>query len=245
MTGLPAVDVRSVSVSYRVARGRVNSLKEFAISIARRQAIFDDFRALHDVSLQVVPGEVLGVIGPNGAGKSTLMKVIARVLPPSDGRVIVRGAVAPMIELGAGFSPELSGHENIVLYGTILGRQPDEMRERARDIAEWAGVRDFLDVPLRGYSSGMVARLAFAVATDRAPDVLLVDEVLSVGDAAFQEKGLGRVRAMVDSGTALVFVTHALEGLRKVADTVAWLDHGDLVGIGEPADVISTYERSI
>ena len=216
-------------------------MKEFAISTLKRKVQREEFWAVRDVSFSLHSGEVLGVIGPNGAGKSTLMKMVARVLPPTEGRMVVRGVVAPMIELGAGFNPEMSAYENIVLYGTLLGRTPSQMRDRVDAISEWAELTDFIDVPIRSYSSGMMARLGFAVATDIEPDVLVVDEVLSVGDTAFQEKSKGRIKALIDSGAAVLFVSHDLETVKAMSDRVLWLDHGRTVMVGDPASVVDAY----
>lgn len=238
----PVVEVRDLGLAYRLTRQRVRSLKELAIYALRRQLQFETFWALRDVSFAVSRGEVFGIVGHNGAGKTTLMKVIARVLPPSEGRVIVRGRIAPMISLGAGFNHDMSAYENIILYGTILGRDPREIRGRVEAIAEWAGITDFLDVPLRSFSSGMLARLGFAVATDRYPDIMIVDEVLSVGDRAFQERSMARIREMVEGGTSLLFVSHNVESVRAIADRVAWFQHGRLRSIGSTDTVLGEYE---
>ena len=205
----------------------------------------EEFYALKNVSLQLRKGETLAVIGRNGAGKSTFLKVVARVLPPSTGRIIVRGDVAPMIELGAGFNPELTGAENIVLYGALLGRSVAEMRSRIEPIAEWAGLTEHLDIPVRAYSSGMVARLAFATATDKSPDLLLIDEVLSVGDEEFRDKSSERTQKMMKSGAAVVLVTHDIETVRKMADRVIYLDHGTVKADGDPESVIQAYHDDI
>ena len=213
--------------------------------MVKRQITYEKLWALKGISLDVADGEVLGVVGPNGAGKSTLMKMLARVLPPTEGRVVVRGTVAPMIELGAGFSMELTAYENIVMYGTLLGRQPEFMRERAPEIAHWASLDDFLDVPLRSYSSGMLARLGFSVATDTDPDVLIVDEVLSVGDAAFQQKSAERMKNMIDDGASVVLVSHNLQTVLEIADRVMWLDQGLIRLEGDPEEVVAAYQASV
>jgi ABC-type polysaccharide/polyol phosphate transport system ATPase subunit len=207
----------------------------------KRQIQFEKLWALNGISLSVSNGEVLGVIGPNGAGKSTLMKVIARVLPPTTGRVVVRGHLAPLIELGAGFNLELTGAENTLLYGTLLGRKPATMKERLPAIARWAELEEYMDVPLRSYSSGMVVRLAFSIAVDGTPDVLLVDEVLSVGDERFQRKSIGRLHELIDGGTAVVFVSHNLESVKDIADRVIWLDQGQVKMVGDTDDVVNAY----
>ncbi len=241
----PAVSLSNVSLAYSLTRNRAGTLKEYAIDVMRRRVEKEVLWALDDVTLELHPGEVLGVIGANGAGKSTLMKVVARVLPPTKGRVVVRGVVAPMIELGAGFNMEMTAYENIVLYGTLLGRTPSEMRDQVGKIAEWAELTEFVDVPLRSYSSGMLARLGFAVATDTDPHVLVVDEVLSVGDASFQEKSKKRILDLIESGTAVLFVSHAMGAVLELADRVLWLDHGRSVMMGDSEEVISSYTEGL
>ncbi len=242
---LPAVELRDVGLAYRLARNRPGSVQELAISFVKRQVSYERLWALQDVSFTVAPGELVAIVGPNGAGKTTLLKVIGRVLPPARGRVIVRGLVAPLIELGAGFNSELTGHENLVIYGALLGHDPRWMREMAPEIAEWAALEDFMDVPVRAYSSGMIARLAFAVATIGHPDVLLVDEVLAVGDEAFRMRSQERLEAMIGEGTAVVLVTHGLELVEERADRALWLDHGRLMAQGDASDVVGAYRDSV
>lgn len=245
MSAETLIEAQNVSVAYRMAHDRAGTLKEFTFQVLRRQVRTESFLAAKDVSFTVSRGETLALIGPNGAGKTTLMKVIARVLPPTEGRVIVRGNVAPMIALGAGFNSEISGFENIVLYGTLLGRDPDSMRERAGAIAEWAGLTDFLDVPVRAYSSGMLARLGFSIATDTEPDVLVVDEVLAVGDEAFQRKSFDRMQQLMSGGTAVLLVSHALDKVKEMSDRVLWLDKGQVQMIGDPEETIAAYKASV
>jgi len=235
------VDVSDVSLAYRRTRHRVSSLKQTAIDTIKKRMEYEEFFALNGVSMQIERGETVAVIGRNGAGKSTLLKVVARVLPPTKGRVVVRGAVAPMIELGAGFNPELTGAENMVLYGTLMGRTPTEMRARIEAIAEWAGLSEHLDIPVRAYSSGMVARLAFATATDSTPDLLLIDEVLSVGDEDFQVRSRARTETMMNGGCAVLLVTHDLATVRNMATRAIYLDHGVPKANGKPEDVIEQY----
>ncbi len=241
----PAISVAGVRLEYRLSRSNVGSIKEYAIKLAKREMKYESLWALDDVTFEVAKGEVFGIIGPNGAGKSTLMKIMARVLPPTEGRVIVRGSVAPMIELGAGFNNDLTGFENIVMYGTLLGRTPERMRERAWEITEWADLTDFIDVPLRSYSSGMLARLAFSVATDIEPDVLVVDEVLSVGDAAFQIRSEERMKSLIHRGASVVIVSHNLDMVTKLADRAMWIDQGKMVLMGEPSEIVAAYERTV
>ena len=235
------VEVNEISLAYRRTRHRVSSLKQTAIDTIKRRMSYEEFYALSNVSFDISPGETVSVIGRNGAGKSTLLKVIARVLPPTNGRVIVRGHVAPMIELGAGFNTELTGAENIVLYGTLLGRSPKEMQSRIEAIADWAGLTEHLDIPIRAYSSGMAARLAFATATDTTPDLLLIDEILSVGDEDFREKSAARTVEMMNSGCAVLLVSHDLDAVQRMSTRAIYLEHGHQKIAGNPAEVIEAY----
>ena len=199
-------------MAYQMARNRASTAKEYVINLLKRQVVYDELWALNDVSFDVRRGEVVGIVGANGAGKSTLMKVLAGVLHPSAGRVIVRGRLSPMIEVSGGMNNELSGRENIVLMGTLLGRTPREMNQRVDPIAEWAGLEEFIDVPVRGYSTGMKARLGFGVATDVKPDVLLIDEVLAVGDEAFRAKSLDRIEyLMLDPELLADQIVHTID----------------------------------
>ena len=245
MSALVPVNVENVTLAYRLARNQAGTLKEFAFQLLKRQVRYEKLWAVDGVSFQVQRGEVFALIGPNGAGKTTLMKVVARVLPPTSGRVIVRGSVAPMISLGAGFNPELTGFENIVLYGTLLGREPQDMRDSVDRIADWAGLSEFMDVPVRAYSSGMLARLGFSIATDVDPDVLVVDEVLAVGDQAFQKKSFDRMHALMNGGTAVLLVSHALDKVEEMADRVMWMDKGIVKMVGDPDEVVATYKESV
>jgi ABC-2 type transport system ATP-binding protein len=240
----PAIALADVRLAYRLSRNHSSSLKEFAIELFKRRVRYEEKLALDGVSLHVMPGEVVAVIGPNGAGKSTMMKLIARVLPPTSGRVVVRGRIAPMIELGAGFNIELTGYENAVLYGTLLGRDPSFVRGRVEHIAEWAGLSDSMDIPVRSYSSGMLARLAFSVAVDVEPDVLVVDEVLAVGDEAFQQRSGERMNQLIEAGAAVVLVSHQMEQVLKRAHRVVWLDAGRVRMNGDPHEVVAAYRRS-
>ena len=237
----PVLEVTDAKLAYRRTRHRVTSLKQTAIDTIKRRISYEQFYALNGVSLEINRGETVAVIGRNGAGKSTLLKVVARVLPPTSGRVIVRGAVAPMIELGAGFNPELTGAENIVLYGALMGRSPKEMAARIESIAGWADLSEHMNIPVRAYSSGMVARLAFATATDNVPDLLLIDEVLSVGDEDFQERSKARTETLMNSGCAVLLVTHDLNTVRTMATRAIYLDHGAPKASGKPEEVIEQY----
>lgn len=236
--------VENVSLAYRIAKDRAGSMKEFAINMLKRQVVYESLWALDDVSFEVAPGEVFSVLGPNGAGKSTLLKLIAGVLPPTSGRVLVRGLISPLIELGGGMNPEMTGRQNIVLFGTLLGRDPSYMRERVGPIGEWTELTEFLDNPLRGYSTGMYSRLGFGIATDVKPDVLLVDEVLSVGDQRFRRKSTERIQDLMSGGTTVILVSHALQMIRDLATRAVWLDHGRVKMIGETDAVVDAYEAS-
>ncbi len=236
-----AIDLRDVSVRYRVPRERIATFKEFAIKWVRRRVEYQVLEALSHVSVRVRRGESLGIVGRNGAGKTTLMKVIARVLKPTGGSVRVNGLVAPLLELGAGFDMELSGRENVFLNGAILGRSRREMQRRFDAIVEFSELGDFIDAPLRTYSTGMVARLGFAIATDVEPEILLVDEVLSVGDIEFQRKCTERIEAILRRGTTLVLVSHSPESLLQLCECVVWLADGRVVADGTARDVVDAF----
>ena len=243
--GEPVIQLDAVGVRYRVPHERIPSLKDYAIQWLKRALTYEDLWALRDVSLEVRPGEALAVIGHNGAGKSTLLKLIARVLRPTEGRVRVRGRVAPLLELGAGFDHELTGRENVFLNGTILGYSEKDIASRFDRIVEFAGLRDFIDMPLRNYSTGMVARLGFAVATDVRPDVLIVDEVLSVGDGEFQTKSRERMEAFRGEGQTMLMVSHNMNAVLAICQRAAWLDHGRLRAVGPAEEVVALYRESL
>lgn len=238
------VELTDASVTYTVLQGASPTLKETVIQALKRRSHNIDVVALRELSLKLYPGDVLAVVGKNGAGKSTLLKVLARVLPPTTGRVIVRGTVAPMIELGAGFNGELTGIENIVLYGTLIGRKPKEMVAATERIYTWAGLEESIHLPLRTYSSGMIARLAFSIATDSRSDLILVDEVLSVGDAEFRKKSRKRMEELVKSDSVVVLVTHDLKAIAKLATHGLWIDHGRIVKFGKIGSVLDAYSKS-
>lgn len=238
----PVIQLEDVSVRYRVPRQRIPSFKEYMIRWLRREVEYNEFWALKGINLEVRQGEAFGVIGPNGAGKSTLLKVVARVLRPISGRVRVRGRVAPLLELGAGFDFELTGRENVYLNGAILGYSRQAISERFERIVDFAGVREFVDAPLRTYSSGMVVRLGFSVATDVRPEVLIVDEVLQVGDAEFGRKSAARIEAFRTAGTTILMVSHNLTAVTKMCARAAWIEHGAVREIGPAGDVVRQYQ---
>jgi len=239
-----AVRLEHVSVRYRVPMERIASFKEYAIRKVQRRISYQDFWAVRDVSVEVFGGEVFGIIGRNGAGKSTLLKLVARVLRPTEGRVWVKGRVAPLLEVSAGLHPELTGRENVFLNGTILGFTYKEMEEKYESIVDFAELRDFIDAPVRTYSSGMVARLGFAIATDVQPDVLIVDEVLAVGDEQFRKRCLARIEQFRNGGATILFVTHSLDVLQYLCNRVLWIDHGEAKALGETAEVVKAYREA-
>ncbi|MBR2698716.1 MAG: ABC transporter ATP-binding protein [Clostridia bacterium] len=227
---------------FRIANDRINSFKEFIVKSLRRQITYRDFYALKHVSFDVRRGEVVGLIGRNGAGKSTLLKVISGILKPTGGRVAVYGNVAPMLELGSGFDMDMTGRENIYLNGAILGYTKEFLDEKYPGIVEFSGIEDFIDVPLRNYSSGMIARLAFSIATVVQPEILIVDEVLSVGDADFRQKSLNRMMELMSGGTTVLYVSHDLKSIREMCTRVVWLDHGEVKMFGDTQAVCDAYE---
>ena len=241
----PVVKIENASLRYYVPRERISSFKEYAIRKVQGKIINEEFWALKDVSFTVNKGEVFGIIGQNGAGKSTLLKMVARVLRPTAGRIWVKGNVAPLLSVGAGFHQELTGRENIFLNGTLLGFTQKQMKEKFESIVEFAGLEGFIDAPIRTYSSGMVARLGFAVATDSEPEILIVDEVLAVGDEAFQAKCFERIETYKARGTTTLLVTHNSQRIRHFCQRVAWLEKGKLKLLGPTEDVVNTYVETI
>ena len=241
---MAVIEVKNVNVTYRVLMNKSSSLKELFRDAIKGKARVIDYVALKDVSFTVDKGEVVAILGRNGAGKSTLLKVLAGVLPPTKGTSVVDGKIAPMIELGAGFHPEMTGSENVLFYSVLMGRSVKSVKERTPAIGEWAGVTDHMGFPLRTFSSGMVARLAFSTATDEQTEVLLVDEVLSVGDADFQMKSKARMEQMITSGAAVVLVSHDMKAVRALADRAIWLEDGNVKMIGKAGDVVDAYEAN-
>jgi len=243
--GPPAVlDVANLSVRLLLHRERTMSIREYAIwALKGRRIEGEEFWPLRDISFVVDPGERIGVIGPNGAGKSTLLKVIAGIIPPSVGRVVVRGRIAPLIELGAGFDQYLTGAENIFLYGSLLGFPQKDLERRFGRIVEFAEMEEFIDVPLMNYSVGMAARLGFAIATDVEPDLLLIDEVFSVGDAAYKTKCEKRIESFRNKGVTIILVSHDLGLIRETCSRSLFLHHGRIVAVGPTAEVVAAYER--
>lgn len=223
---------------------RIQSIKEYIVQMLRGKIKYEEFWALKNVSFEVERGEVVGIIGHNGAGKSTLLKVISGILKPTGGSLEVHGNVVPMLELGSGFDHDLTGRENIFLNGSILGYSEKYLKEKYEQIVEFSELGKFIDVPIRNYSSGMLMRLAFSIATVVQPEILIVDEILAVGDAAFQEKSKTRMLELMGGGTTVLFVSHSLEQIREMCDRVIWLEHGQIKAIGATKEICDAYEAS-
>lgn len=237
------VDVQHVTVRFNLANEKVDNLKEYFIKLVKRELMFQEFLALQDISLQVKKGEAWGIVGVNGSGKSTLFKVISGILKPASGQVHVYGRIAPLIELGAGFDGNLTARENIYLNGAVLGYSKKFMQEHFDEIVDFAELWDFLDSPIKNYSSGMKARLGFSVATMTQPDLLIVDEILSVGDFLFRKKCMDRMRAMLDSGTTLLYVSHNIDSVKELCTHALWLNKGKEVMKGNVNEVCSQYAQ--
>lgn len=237
-----AVEVKDVTMIFNMASESLGSLKEYFICLARHKLFFEEFRALKNISFDVHRGEVVGLVGTNGSGKSTMLKIIAGVLEPSEGEVKVHGNIAPLIELGAGFDPELSARENIYLNGALLGYTKEFIDANFDGIIEFAELKDFVDMPLKNFSSGMVARIAFAIATITEPDILIVDETLSVGDVFFQQKCERRIQHFIESGDVTVlFVSHSMEQVERICQRAVWIEKGDLRMDGPVDEVCKAY----
>ena len=240
----PIIQVNDVSMRFNLAKEKSESLKEYFLQIAHGKLKFDEFYALKNVSLTVQPGDFYGLIGLNGSGKSTLLKVISGVYKPTSGSCTVRGTIAPLIELGAGFDMDLTARENIFLNGAVLGFTPKYIREQFDEIVEFSELHDFLDVPLKNYSSGMVARIAFAIATITKPDILIADEILSVGDFLFQQKCEDRMQKLMSGGTTVILVSHSIEQIERMCNKVAWLEHGRIKMNGPTEEVCEAYKQT-
>ena len=240
----PLIHLENITIRYRIPTEPIRTFKEYAIRALQGKVRHRDFLALSGLSLDIMPGEVMGIIGQNGAGKSTLLKVIARVLHPNLGRVVVRGRVAPLLDLNAGFHAELTGRENIYLNGAILGFTYRQMQQKYARIVEFSGLEEYIEAPMRTYSSGMWTRLGFSVATDQRPDILLVDEVLAVGDESFQHKSYQRIRQFQEDGTTIVLISHSMPQVKDLCTRATWLQHGQLKICGDPAAVIDTYLKN-
>ena len=236
------IEVKNVSMSFRLSQDRIQSIKEYLVTLAKGKLKYKEFWALKNVSFTVRPGEVLGIIGRNGAGKSTILKVISGILKPTEGSVSVRGNIVPMLELGSGFDFDLTGRENIYLNGSILGYSSHFLDEKYDEIVSFSELGEFIEMPIRKYSSGMMMRLAFSIATVVNPEILIVDEILAVGDEAFQRKSRQRMLELMGGGTTVLFVSHSLDQIREMCDRVLWLDHGQIKMLGETKEVCDAYQ---
>lgn len=236
------IDVQNVSMRFNLAKERTDTLKEYTLKLLKGLLKYDEFWALRDVSFTLGKGESLALIGRNGSGKSTMLKIIAGVLAPTKGKVMVHGNIAPLIELGAGFDLDLTARENIYLNGAILGFDRKFMNRHFDEIVDFSELHEFLDVPVKNFSSGMVARLGFSIATIVSSEILIVDEVLSVGDAAFQTKCEARMSKLLSNGTTLVFVSHSAEQVKKLCQKAVWLEHGIIQLLGNCTEVCDAYE---
>lgn len=236
-----AISVQDLGISFRLPSEPVSGAKEFFIKSVQRKIKINTFWALRHVSFELEKGSSIGVMGRNGAGKSTLLKAVARVLTPKEGRVVVHGKVFPLLELGAGFNLDLTGHENIYLYGNILGFSNAKITQMYDEIVDFSELGSFIYMPLRSYSSGMVTRLAFAIATAVQPDILLADEILSVGDVAFQDKCMTRMNYYLENGTTIMYVSHSAESVKKICEKGLWLDCGEIKMVGSANGVATAY----
>lgn len=239
------IKVDHATVRFNLATERVDSIKEYVIKLLKKELLFQEFFALKDASFEVRKGEAWGLIGHNGAGKSTMLKLICQIIEPYKGSVTVKGRISPLIELGAGFDMDMTARENIHLNGAVLGYSEEFINQHFDEIVDFAEIREFLDVPLKNFSSGMTARLGFAIATIVKPDILIVDEVLSVGDISFQKKCEKRMNEMLKDGVTLLYVSHSIESVRKLCDHVIWIEHGEVQMAGDTEDICNQYvERS-
>jgi ABC-2 type transport system ATP-binding protein len=238
------IEITDVTMSFVIPAESRNSVKSTAIAMIKREKLFEQRVAINNLSLSVPKGEILGVIGRNGAGKSTLLKLIAGIIPPTAGMIRTNGTLAALVELGAGFHPELTAFENIIVYGRLLGRNIDDLKNRSEEILSWSNLTERRDDPVRTFSSGMLARLGFAIATDEKPEILLVDEVLAVGDRDFQARSSARMSTLMSSGSTVVLVSHDLNTILSLCHRTVWLDKGEIKLLGESKEVIDAYVRT-
>lgn len=238
------IRAKNISMRYLMTYDRIKSIKEYLVQLVKGKIKYEEFWALRNVSFEIKKGEVVGIIGHNGAGKSTLLKVISGILKPTDGELEVHGNIVPMLELGSGFDHDLTGRENVFLNGAILGYTEEYLKAKYDEIVAFSELGKFIDVPIRNYSSGMLMRLAFSIATVVQPEILIVDEILAVGDAAFQEKSKARMHKLMSGGTTVLFVSHSLEQIREMCDRVIWLEHGNVKMIGPTKEICDAYQAS-
>lgn len=239
-----AVELRNVEMHFNMSKEKLESLKEYFLKLVKRQLYFEDFVAVDNVSFDIKKGDVFGIVGLNGCGKSTTLKMISGILEPTKGTVRTYGTIAPLIELGAGFDMDLTARENIYLNGSVLGYSKKFIDEKFQDIVDFSEMHEFLDVPMKNYSSGMVARIAFAIATVTTPDILIVDEILAVGDFLFQQKCEERINAMINDDTTVIIVSHSIEQIERLCKHCVWLEKGKVKMIGDASEVCEAYKNS-
>ena len=241
--GKTIIKVENVGMEFNLSQEKVDNLKEYVIKLIKRELMFQPFWALKDVSFEVEKGDRLGLVGMNGAGKSTLLKLISGVMKPTEGSIEVKGRISPLLELGAGFDPDYTGRENIFLNGALLGYTKNFIESKFDEIVEFSELEEFLDVPIKNYSSGMRARLGFSIATSVKPEILILDEVLSVGDIKFQEKSREKMESLMDSEVTLLFVSHSVEQVKSFCNKAIWLQHGKLMAKGSVDEVCELYDE--
>ena len=239
----PIIEVNHVTMRFRMANDRINSIKEYLVQFLKKRLKYSEFEALKDVSFTVERGEIVGLNGHNGAGKSTMLKIISGIMKPTEGNVVVRGNVVPMLELGSGFDYDMTGRENIFLNGAILGYSEEFLKSKYQEIVDFSELGPFIDTPIRNYSSGMISRLAFSIASAVNPEILIVDEILGVGDADFQIKSQNRMMEMMGGGTTVLMVSHNIKQIREMCDRVVWIEHGQVVDYGDAEHLCSEYEK--
>lgn len=239
-----AVELRNVEMHFNMSKERLDSLKEYFLKFMHRQLMFEDFIAVNNISFDIKKGDVFGIVGLNGCGKSTTLKIISGILEPTKGTVETDGVIAPLIELGAGFDMDLTARENIYLNGSVLGFSKKFIDEKFDEIVDFSEMREFLDVPMKNYSSGMIARIAFAIATVTTPDILIVDEILAVGDFLFQQKCEQRINAMMEGNTTVIIVSHSIDQIERLCKHCMWLEKGKIKMIGDTTEVCNAYKNS-
>lgn len=239
------IEVKDVTMKFRMGSQPINSLKEYVTTTLKGSLKFNEFVAVNHLSFDLEKGQTLGLIGHNGAGKSTTLKLISGILKPTSGRIITRGNIVPMLELGAGFDLELTGRENIYLNGAVLGYTKKFLDSKMNEIIEFSELGDFIEMPIRNYSSGMMARLAFSIASVVNPEILIVDEILSVGDATFQKKSRNRMEELMNGGATVLFVSHDIEQIEELCDKVIWLEHGTCKMIGDTKEICTLYKKEL
>nr|WP_315045544.1 ABC transporter ATP-binding protein [uncultured Leptotrichia sp.] len=238
------IELKNVSLKYNMNKEKIFSFKEYIIKLIKNELNYEEFWALKDINLKIEKGEVVGLVGFNGAGKSTLLKIISQIIEPTTGIVKVNGRISPLIELGTGFDFDLTARENIYLNGYILGYNKKFIDKNFTEIVEFAELNEFIDVPLKNFSSGMVARLGFSISTIVKPDILIVDEILSVGDFKFQEKSLNKIKSMIKDGVTVLMVSHSIDQIEKMCDRVVWLENGSIKKIGLTSEICKEYKNS-